>query len=120
MIRRPPRSTLFPYTTLFRSMRPVTWITAAFLHVDTSHLVGNMLFLFMFGFSVELMLGRGTYLLFYLLGAVGGSVLSGWAYAGTGSYGLGASGARAAPMGMYAVMYPPPRCPFLFYPFFFD
>src|SRR5256885_9998501 len=63
MIRRPPRSTLFPYTTLFRSMRPVTWITAAFLHVDTSHLVGNMLFLFMFGFSVELMLGRGTYLL---------------------------------------------------------
>ena len=25
MIRRPPRSTLFPYTTLFRSSRPVTW-----------------------------------------------------------------------------------------------
>jgi hypothetical protein len=35
-------------------MRPVTWITAAFLHIDTGHLVGNMLFLFMFGFSVEL------------------------------------------------------------------
>ncbi len=99
-------------------MRPVTWITAAFLHVDTSHLVGNMLFLFMFGFSVELMLGRGTYLLFYLLGAVGGSVLSGWAYAGTGSYGLGASGAVAALMGMYAVMYRLRRVR-LFYQLFF-
>jgi len=100
-------------------MRPVTWITAAFLHVDTSHLVGNMLFLFMFGFSVELMLGRGTYLLFYLLGAVGGSVLSGWAYAGTGSYGLGASGAVAALMGMYAVMYRLGGVRFFFQLFFF-
>ncbi|HBY36620.1 MAG TPA: rhomboid family intramembrane serine protease, partial [Delftia acidovorans] len=100
-------------------MRPVTWITAAFLHVDTSHLVGNMLFLFMFGFSVELMLGRGTYLLFYLLGAVGGSVLSGWAYAGTGSYGLGASGAVAALMGMYAVMYRLRRVRFFYQLFFY-
>lgn len=100
-------------------MRPVTWITAAFLHVDTSHLVGNMLFLFMFGFSVELMLGSGTYLLFYLLGAVGGSVLSGWAYAGTGSYGLGASGAVAALMGMYAVMYRLRRVRFFYQLFFY-
>ncbi|QPR35100.1 rhomboid family intramembrane serine protease [Delftia acidovorans] len=100
-------------------MRPVTWITAAFLHVDISHLVGNMLFLFMFGFSVELMLGRGTYLLFYLLGAVGGSVLSGWAYAGTGSYGLGASGAVAALMGMYAVMHRLRRVRFFYQLFFY-
>jgi membrane associated rhomboid family serine protease len=100
-------------------MRPVTWITAAFLHIDTGHLVGNMLFLFMFGFSVELMLGRGTYLLFYLLGAVGGSVLSGWAYAGTGGYGLGASGAVAALMGMYAVMYRLRRIRFFYQLFFY-
>lgn len=99
--------------------RPVTWITAAFLHIDTGHLVGNMLFLFMFGFSVELMLGRGTYLLFYLLGAVGGSVLSGWAYAGTSGYGLGASGAVAALMGMYAVMYRLRRVRFFYQLFFY-
>ncbi len=100
-------------------LRPVTWITAAFLHGSTSHLVGNMLFLFMFGFSVELMLGRGTYLLFYLLGALGGSLLAGWAYAGMGSYGLGASGAVSALMGMYAVMYRLRRIRFFYQLFFY-
>lgn len=100
-------------------LRPVTWITAAFLHGSTAHLVGNMLFLFMFGFSVELMLGRGTYLLFYLLGALGGSLLAGWAYAGMGSYGLGASGAVSALMGMYAVMYRLRRIRFFYQLFFY-
>jgi hypothetical protein len=85
--------------------KPWTWLTAAFLHGSTGHLLGNMLFLFLFGFSVELALGRGTYLAFYLLGAIGASALAGWAYAGKGSYGLGASGAISALMGMYAVMY---------------
>ena len=61
--------------------------------------------LFLFGFSVELALGRTTYLAFYLLGGLGGSALSAWAYGGTGSYGLGASGAVSALMGMYAVLY---------------
>ncbi|WP_027015468.1 rhomboid family intramembrane serine protease [Comamonas composti] len=85
--------------------RPWTWITAAFLHASPGHLLGNMLFLFMFGFSLELALGRTTYLVFYLLGALGASALAAWAYAGQGSYGLGASGAVSALMAMYAVMY---------------
>src|SRR3712207_8482770 len=34
MIRRPPRSTLFPYTTLFRSLRDGTFLTADLGHVD--------------------------------------------------------------------------------------
>ena len=85
--------------------RPVTWLSSAFLHGSTGHLLGNMLFLFLFGFSVELALGRGTYLAFYLLGAIGGSLLASWVYAGNGGYGLGASGAVSALMGMYAVMY---------------
>lgn len=83
----------------------LTWLTAAFLHASPGHLLGNMLFLFMFGFSLELALGRGTYLLFYLLGALGASALAAWAYAGKGSYGLGASGAVSALMAMYAVWY---------------
>lgn len=99
--------------------RPVTWLTAAFLHGSTGHLLGNMLFLFLFGFSVELALGRGTYLAFYLLGAVGGSLLAGWAYAGHGSYGLGASGAVSALMGMYAVMYRLRRVRFFYQLFFY-
>lgn len=98
--------------------RPWTWITNAFLHGSTGHLLGNMLFLFLFGFSVELALGRGTYLAFYLLGAVGASVLAGWAYAG-GTYGLGASGAVSALMGMYAVMYRLKRIRFFYQLFFY-
>lgn len=99
--------------------KPWTWITAAFLHADTGHLLGNMLFLFLFGFSVELALGRGTYLSFYLLGAVGSSLLAGWAYAGDGGHGLGASGAISALMGMYAVMYRLRRIRFFYQLFFY-
>lgn len=99
--------------------RPVTWITAAFLHASTGHLLGNMVFLFLFGFSVELALGRWRYLAFYLLGAVGGSLMAGWAYAGQGSYGLGASGAVSALMGMYAVLYRLRRVRFFYQLFFY-
>ncbi|MFM9921796.1 rhomboid family intramembrane serine protease [Variovorax sp. H27-G14] len=99
--------------------KPWTWVTSAFLHANTGHLLGNMLFLFLFGFSVELALGRGTYLSFYLLGAVGSSLLAGWAYAGKGGYGLGASGAISALMGMYAVMYRLKRIRFFYQLFFY-
>ncbi|GKT20579.1 rhomboid family intramembrane serine protease [Acidovorax sp. SUPP3334] len=99
--------------------RPVTWITAAFLHASTGHLLGNMVFLFLFGFSVELALGRGLYLAFYLLGALGGSLMAGWAYAGQETYGLGASGAVSALMGMYAVLYRLRRVRFFYQLFFY-
>ena len=85
--------------------RPVTLLTSTFLHGSTAHLLGNMLFLFLFGFSVELALGRGLYLAFYLIGGIGASALASWAYAGTGGYGLGASGAVSALMAMYAMLY---------------
>ena len=99
--------------------KPWTWLTATFLHGSTGHLLGNMLFLFLFGFSVELALGRGTYLSFYLLGGVGSALLAGWAYAGKGGYGLGASGAISALMGMYAVMYRLRRIRFFYQLFFY-
>lgn len=101
------------------AFKPWTWITAAFLHGSTGHLLGNMLFLFLFGFSVELALGRGLYLGFYLLGAIGASALAAWAYAGQGGYGLGASGAVSALMGMYAVMYRLRRIRFFYQLFFY-
>jgi membrane associated rhomboid family serine protease len=100
-------------------LKPWTWLTAAFLHGSTGHLLGNMLFLFLFGFSVELALGRGTYLAFYLVGAVGAALLAGWAYAGKGSIGLGASGAVSALMGMYAVLYRLRRIRFFYQLFFY-
>ena len=99
--------------------RPVTLLTAAFLHGSTEHLLGNMLFLFLFGASVELALGRSNYLAFYLLGCIGASALSAWAYAGQGTYGLGASGGVSALMGMYAVMYRLRRIRFFYQLFFY-
>jgi len=99
--------------------KPWTWLTSAFLHGSSGHLLGNMLFLFLFGFSVELALGRGLYLGFYLLGAAGASALAAWAYAGQGGYGLGASGAVSALMGMYAVMYRLRRIRFFYQLFFY-
>jgi Rhomboid family len=77
-----------------------------------------MVFLFLFGFTVELALGRATYLGFYVLGALGASAMAMWAYGGRGGYGLGASGAIAALMAMYALIYRLRRIRF-FYQFFF-
>lgn len=99
-------------------LAPVTWLTSAFLHGSTGHLVGNMLFLFLFGFTVELALGRATFLAFYVLAALGASAMAVWAYGGRGSYGLGASGAIAGLMAMYALIYRLRHIRF-FYQFFF-
>ncbi len=85
--------------------QPVQAVTAMFLHGSTGHLLGNMVMLFLFGFTLEMALGAFTYLAMYLIGGVCASWFALLFYAGTGSYGLGASGAIAALMGMYVVMY---------------
>ncbi len=98
--------------------RPITWLTNTFLHGSVGHLLGNMVFLFLFGFTLEMALGRPLYLACYLLGGIGASALAAWVYAGMGGLGLGASGAVSALMGMYVVLYRLRRIPF-FYMFFF-
>ncbi|MGP1693254.1 MAG: rhomboid family intramembrane serine protease, partial [Giesbergeria sp.] len=98
--------------------RPVTWLSAVFLHASAEHVLGNMVFLFLFGFTLEMVLGAPLYLLCYLLGGIGASAVAEWAYAGMGGYGLGASGAVSALMGMYVVLYRLRRIRF-FYQFLF-
>lgn len=98
--------------------RPETWLTNTFMHGSGGHLFGNMLFLFLFGFTLELALGPLLYLGCYLIGGIGASALAAQVYAGMGGLGLGASGAVAALMGMYAVLYRLRRIPF-FYMFLF-
>ena len=85
--------------------QPLQAFTSIFLHGSTGHLLGNMVFLFLFGFTLELALGACTYLAFYLIGGVGASLFALIFYSGMGGYGLGASGAISALMAMYAVMY---------------
>src|SRR6516164_994239 len=60
------------------SLTPAAFVTLAtyqFFHADIAHLLGNMVFLWVFGDDVERALGRARYLAFYLLcGAIGGLV----------------------------------------------
>lgn len=81
-------------------------LTYNFLHGDLLHLLGNMLFLWVFGRAVEDKLGRIGFLLFYL----GGGVFAGLVQA-TFSHApaIGASGAISAVTGAFLVMFPRTR-----------
>jgi hypothetical protein len=88
----------------------VAWITSMFLHGSWDHILGNMLFLFIFGKNVEDSFGHVGYLLFYFAGGLAATVTQTTVtlLAGTGTNvpSLGASGAIAAVLGAYFVLYP--------------
>jgi membrane associated rhomboid family serine protease len=93
----------------------ISWITAMFLHGSWDHILGNMLFLAIFGKNVEDAFGRLSYLAFYF---AGGFVAMMTQTAMTLLFGssasaqvptLGASGAIAAVLGAYFVLYPNSR-----------
>ena len=101
--------------------QPITLITAAFLHGSAAHLIGNMIFLFAFGYTVEMALGRSRYLLFYLLAGAAGEVGDLAARWGSTVIGLGASGAISGLMAMYALLYGRRRIRFFYqFLFYFD
>ena len=90
----------------------VSWITAMFMHGSWDHILGNMLFLAIFGKNVEDAFGHLRYLAFYI---AGGFVATMTQTAVTLLFGtataarvpnLGASGAIAAVLGAYFVLYP--------------
>ncbi len=54
---------------------PINWITCSFLHGDIFHLLGNMWFLYLFGFAVEGRLRTAKFLLVYLVADLVGSLL---------------------------------------------
>ncbi len=91
----------------------VGWITAIFLHASWGHLLGNMLFLAIFGKNVEDAFGRIGYLIFYFVGGfVATMVQTDMTLVSTASDTgptLGASGAIAAVVGAYFVLYPNSR-----------
>lgn len=99
--------------------RPVTLLTSTFLHGSFGHLLGNMVFLFIFGFTLEKALGAWLYLGCYLVAGVGASAVAAWAYAGNEGYGLGASGAVAGLMAMYVMLYRLRRIKFFYYFLFY-
>ena len=86
--------------------RWITILTAMFMHASWSHIVGNMVFFWAFGPEVEDAMGRGRYLIFYLLGGVVAMLAQVLADTHSTVPNLGASGAIAAVMGAFLVMYP--------------
>ncbi|PWU29654.1 rhomboid family intramembrane serine protease [Pseudomonas sp. RW407] len=75
-----------------------------FLHGDFWHLAGNMVFLFIFGFALEIALGRLKYLALYLVSGLCSGLLW-WALDPVWVTGIGASGAISGLMGMYIGVY---------------
>ena len=88
----------------------ITLLTSMFMHGGWMHLLGNMLFLWIFGDNLEHVMGRARYLIFYLLTGVIASlahVVSTFAF-GDSPYipSLGASGAISGVLGGYLVLFP--------------
>jgi rhomboid family protein len=103
----------------------VSWITAMFLHAGWDHILGNMLFLAIFGKNVEDAYGPLRYLVFYFAGGFV-AIMTQTAMTllfGTPADGrvptLGASGAIAAVLGAYFVLYPSSRVRTWIFPIFF-
>jgi membrane associated rhomboid family serine protease len=90
----------------------ISWFTAMFMHGSWGHILGNMLFLAVFGKNVEDAFGHAKYLLFYVAGGLVATLAQTamTLLAGTKADALvpnlGASGAIAAVLGAYFVLYP--------------
>ena len=83
--------------------------TSMFVHAGWWHVLGNMLFLWIFGDNVEDRMGHGRYLVFYLLAGVTAALAQTWADPTSGLPLVGASGAIAGVMGAYLVLFPHSR-----------
>jgi membrane associated rhomboid family serine protease len=83
---------------------PYQLVTSLFQHAGPLHLLGNMLFLFVFGNPINAKLGHLSFLLAYLgIGAIESAV---WLAVGTGEPCFGASAAIMGMCGMFLVLYP--------------
>jgi membrane associated rhomboid family serine protease len=86
-----------------------------FMHASWLHLLGNMLFLFIFGNNVEDVMGRLRFLVFYLAGGFTAALAQTWVtlhWSGAAAASIptvGASGAIAAVLGAYLVLLPRAR-----------
>lgn len=91
--------------------------TSMFLHGGLMHLLGNMLFLYVFGDNVEDYFGHLSYLLFYLVCGIGSGLIHSLFNLTSSLPALGASGAISGVMGAYAVLFPRARVLMLFFVF---
>jgi membrane associated rhomboid family serine protease len=94
--------------------RPITLLTSMFLHGGWMHIIGNMLFLWAFGKSLEDAMGHTKFLAFYLICGVAAGIAHDAFNLYTTVPTVGASGAIAGVMGAYLIKFPRARIHTLF------
>jgi membrane associated rhomboid family serine protease len=87
----------------------LTLVTSQFLHGGWAHIIGNMLFLFVFGDNIEDTLGHWGYLIFYLLAGIAAALVQIFVMGPSRIPTIGASGAIAGVLGAYLILYPTAR-----------
>ena len=97
----------------------LTLFTSMFMHGGWEHVLGNMLFLWIFGNNIEDRVGRRRFLFFYLLGGLAASALQLVVGSASDVPNIGASGAIAAVLGGYLLLYPTAAVITFIPPFFF-
>lgn len=94
----PPELAMLPaWATVFSSM---------FLHGGWMHLIGNMLYLWIFSDNVEDRLGRGRFIVFYLLCGIAAALTQALPETGSRIPMVGASGALSGVLGAYLLLFP--------------
>ena len=104
------------------SSQPPFWVTAfssMFMHGSILHLGGNMLFLWIFGNNVEDSMGHVKFVLFYLLGGLAAIIAQILIEPNAAIPTIGASGAVAAVLGGYILLYPGAKVVTLIFIIFF-
>jgi membrane associated rhomboid family serine protease len=94
--------------------RPFTLFTSTFLHAGVMHILGNMLFLWIFADNIEAIIGNTRFLIFYLLGGLAAHATHIFFNPSSMIPTVGASGAIAAVMGAYLVLFPKSQIKVLF------
>ena len=98
-------------------LTPITWFSHMFLHAGFFHLLGNMVYLFLFGAVVEDILGRGKFLGFFLIGGLAAAaihiVISDSASGDIPM--VGASGAISACLGAFVILQPQTHVEFRYF-----
>tara|TARA_X000000368_G_scaffold174132_1_gene137309 strand:- start:2648 stop:3436 length:789 start_codon:yes stop_codon:yes gene_type:complete len=99
-----------PYLTIFTSM---------FMHGGWMHLIGNMVFLWIFGDNIEDSMGHKRFLGFYLISGICAALLQSFISPSSTIPMIGASGAIAGVLGAYLVLHPKANVNVLFWLFIF-
>ena len=92
--------------------------TSMFLHASWMHLIGNMVFLWVFADNIEASIGSPRFLIFYIIGGLAAHAGHIYFNMNSGIPTVGASGAIAAVMGAYLVMFPRSQVKTLIFFFF--